>query len=324
MLFMVRKLLIFATFLVSSIAYAQVKELENLRSSIFRFTQYDNGKTDSIPKSKENTERLKKELERAWMAFIMHKDSKNLDALKRDGINNRSSYTIGDHTYFLSELLLDLTNRKPENNRYYSIGFYGIYDYGLPNFVYTYIQPFTIYGKELVVYYFKLNGAGTYYIKEVESNKIIFKSEALTSNAPIMAFQAIDSKHCLMIEDMGNDGKRALVIDNASSMWKPIKAFKGKSFNQPLGDYTKKSDVGSRYYLRFAENKHIVSGYGESFLKKYELHFEEATKTVSYKHFPKNNEEEVTVKSIWQNNSFTIDDYYIGEHLNDQPIPFSE
>lgn len=319
---MVRKILILTCIIVSSSAYSQVKELEFLRSSIYRFTQYDNGKTDSIPKNKENTKMLKTALDRAWMNFILHKDSKNLDALKRDGINNRSSYTIGDHNYFLSELLLDITNRKPENNSYYSIGFYGIYDYGLPNFVYTYIQPFIIDGKELVVYYFKLNGAGTYYIKEVASNKIIFKSEALTSNVPIIALQVIDSKHYLIVEDMGNDGKRALVIDITSGAWKSMKAFKGKSFPQPTGDYTKKVDSGARYYLRFAENKHMITGYGESFLKKFELQFNSASKTISYKKYRQVESEAPVVKAVWKDNCFVIDDYYLGEDMNDNPIPF--
>jgi hypothetical protein len=186
----------------------------------------------------------------------------------------------------------------------------------------VYIQPFTIKNKELLIYYFNLNGSGTYYIKDVATNKIVFKSDAITSNVPIVAFQPIDNSHYLLIEEMENYGQRAMVIEINRDSWKQIKAFKGKSFRNSLADYANKYDAGSRNFLRFAENKNITSLYGSGFLKKYEIQFDEANKTISYKQYRTNESEAPIIKAVWQNNSFTIDDYYIGEHLNDEPLPF--
>lgn len=309
-------------FLNCNYSLAQVKELEALRASIYRFTQYDNGKTDSIPKNKQNTERLKAELDKAWMSLVLHKNSKNLDSLKQGAVNNQTSYIIGNHNYFFSEFRRDFSVRSTENNVYYSIVFYGIYDYGLPNFVSVFIQPFTVDNKELVIYYLKLNGSGTYFIKDIAYNKIIFKSDALNSGVPVSAFHKIDNNHWLLVEVMENHGQRAMILENTSSTWKPTKAFKGMAFENPIGDYKKKKDIGTRIFLRFAENKNIVSIYGSGFLKKYEIQFDEVNKTISYKKYHKDENEAPVIKAVWKNNCFVIDDYYLGEDLNDEPMPF--
>lgn len=302
-------------------AFSQEKELESLRSSIYQFVQYDKGKIDSIPKNKQNDVRLKSALDLALMNFMLHKDSKNLDSLKQKAINNKTSFIIGNHNYFFHDLRKNPMIRSLENNVNHSIVFYGIYDYELSNFVSVFIQPCKIENKSLVIYYFKLNGSGNYYIKDIATNKIIFTSSALTSNAPIFALQTIDEKHYLLVEDMENNGQRAMVIENNTGNWKQAKAFKGKTFQNSLGPYTEKKDAGPRYFLRYAENKNIVSIYGSSFLKKYEIQFDEKTKILSYREYRKN-EEHVVKKATWKNNVFVIDDYYIGEHINDEPMPF--
>jgi hypothetical protein len=173
-----------------------------------------------------------------------------------------------------------------------------------------------------VIYYFKLNGSGNYFIKDIATNKIIFKSPALTSNAPVVSLQTIDDKYYLLVEEMENNGQRALVIENNNGVWQHVKAFKGKSFQNELGPYAEKTSKGMRNYLRFAENKNMVSIYGSGFFKKYEIQFDEKNKTISYKQYGINETETREVKSVWKNNCFEIDDYYIGEHLNDGPMPF--
>jgi hypothetical protein len=75
-----------------------------------------------------------------------------------------------------------------------------------------------------VIYYFILNGSGNYYIKDIATNKIIFTSSSLTSNAPVVALQTIDDNHYLLVEDMEKNGQRAMVIENNASNWKQIKA----------------------------------------------------------------------------------------------------
>lgn len=301
--------------------FTQEKELESLRSSIYQFVQYDRGKIDSIPKNKQNDVRLKSALELAWTNFMLHKDSKNLDSLKKKAINNKTSYIIGNYNYFFHDMKKNPVLKSLENNINHSIVFYGIYDYALSNFVSVFIQPFKVGEKSLVIYYFKLNGSGNYYIKDIATNKIIFTSAAFTSNAPVVSFQTIDDKHYLLVEDMEKNGQRAMVIENNTGIWKQVKAFKGKTFQNPFGPYTEKKDAGVRYYLRFAVNKNIMSIYGASFLKNYELQFDEKTKILSYREYRKN-EENVVKEATWKNNAFVIDDYYIGEHLNDESIPF--
>jgi len=64
--------------------------------------------------------------------------------------------------------------------------------------------------------------------------------------------------------------------------------------------------------------------YGESFLKKYEISFNESTKMISYKKYNKVESETIEIKAKWENNSFSMDDYYIGEDLDvsEMPKPF--
>jgi len=126
----------------------------------------------------------------------------------------------------------------------------------------------------------------------------------------------------LLIEEMEKHRQKAFVIENTKGIWKPMKAYKGNAFQNQLGDYKNKKDLGVRSFLRFAENKNIASIYGSGFLKKYEIEFDEANKTVSYKKYRKDENEIPVIKAVWQNNCFMIDDYYLGEDLNDEPMPF--
>jgi hypothetical protein len=317
----VLSLFFFASLSVRS--FAQANQLEQLRNSIYRYTQYDMGKIDSIPKNKANDNRLKSELDRAWMDFVLHKDSKNLDALKKSAIDNRTSHIIGNYNYFFHERRKDPAIRTLENNvNFYSIGFYGIYDYDRPNFVYVYIQPFVLGERELVIYHFSLKGSEAYLIKDVKSNKIVFQNKAMNSHAPIVSLQPIDNNHCLIVEALENHGQRAFVLDTRKSIWEMLPVFQGKSFRNLLGDYKDKVDGGSRIYLRFAVNRNITSIYGENFLRTYQINFDSATQTISYKQYRKEEKDAPVIEAKWKNNKFVIDDYYLGEHLNDEPMPY--
>jgi hypothetical protein len=308
---------------ISKSLFSQAKELEVLRSAIYRYTQYDKGKIDSIPKNKANDNRLKSDLDRSWMDFVLHKDSKNLDVLKKSGVDNRTSYIIGNHNYFFHERRKDPAIRTLENNvNFYSIGFYGIYDYDRPNFVYVYMQPFVFQGRELVVYHFSLKGQEEYLIKDLATNKIVFQNKAMNSGAPIVSLQSIDKNHCLIVEALENHGQRAFVLETQKPEWKILPAFQGKAFRNSLGDYKDKVDAGPRKQLRFAVNHNITSIYGDNFLKSYQIKFDSATQTISYKQYRKEEKDAPVIEAKWKNNTFVMDDYYIGEHLNDEPMPF--
>jgi hypothetical protein len=303
---------------------AQVDELQRFRKAVTIFVNYDNGKIDSLPKTTANSALLKGNLEKAFMDFVMNKNSKDLVDLKKNSINNRTDYIIGNTNYTFQEQRRDRMQRSAENNINFCIEFYGLYDYRLSNFVSFYIQPFKAGGKDYVVYYYKLNGAGLYYIKDVALNEIVYKGEAFTSVAAIITFSKIDKTHFLLLEDMGDQGQRALVLDAADKKWKIAGAFSGKGFTDSNGSYQNLSSKASRQYLRFAETKTIKSLYGEGFLKKYEIKFDEATQTISYKQYHKNEDEVKTIQAKWENGHFRIDDYYIGSHLNDQDLPMPQ
>lgn len=286
--------------------------------------KYDNGKIDSLPKSMETSIQLRKNYETAFLAFMNSRDSKNLDNLKKNSIDNKTSHIIGDNSYFFSSLRRDPFIKSPENNVNYHITIYPLYDYKLSNFVSFYIQPFNIGKDEYVVYYCKLNGKGTYYIKEVQSNKIVFQSEGLTTEAPIKKMAKIDHNHLLIIEDLGDNGQRAMVINTKPDQWKAIHAFNGKAFMNNSSDYSRKTDIQKRIYLNFAATRTIINMYGEGFLKKYELDFNETTKTISYKKYNKKDSDIAEIKAKWENNLFKMDDYYIGQDLDDRSLPMPD
>lgn len=321
---MLNKIITAGFILLKLNAVGQVNELEKFRKDITTFVNYDNGKIDSLPKSAETTKRLKNNYEQSFMAFVKHKDSKNLDSLKKHSIDNKTSFIIGNNNYSFSSLRKNPFVKSLDNNVNYSITLYPLYDYHLPNFVSFFIQPFTINNTEYVSYYCKLKGKGTYFIKDVNTNQVVFQAEALTSNAPIKKLIRFDNNHLLVVEDMEKDGERAYVISTQKDKWEALKAFKGKAFKDNSTDYTIKTNMPNRTYLRFAISKSTLSMYGESFLKKYEISFNENTKMISYKKYNKVESETIEIKAKWENNSFSMDDYYIGEDLDvsEMPKPF--
>lgn len=302
-------------------SFSQVSELQSFRKALTVFVRYDNNKIDTIQKNEENTIRLKKEYEKCFLDFILHKHSNTLDTIKKYSIDNKTSFIIENNNYFFSTQRRNMLDRSLDNNTNFYIGFYGLYDYHLPNFVSFYIQPFTIGTNDVVVYYVKLNGTGTYYIKDIKTNMIIFNSNAQTSNAPIKQIYQIDQNHLLMIEDMGNHGERALVVNTENKIWKTDLGFSGNAFVNDPDDYTKKTAAPARTYLRFATSHTMQTLYGESFLKKYQISFDEKSKTVSYKKHNQNESEMKLISAIWDGKQFRIDDYYLGADLDDRPLP---
>lgn len=316
---MIRKIFALGLILINLNLFGQTNELENFRKEITLFVNYDIGKIDSLPKSNKTSKRLVKNYQNAFLNFIKNNDSKNLDNLKKNSIENKTSHTIGNNKYFFRS-----SGKSPFiNSEYYSITIYGLNDYELPNFVSIYIQPFSIDTAKYVIYYCNLNGKGIYYIKELSSNKILFQSEGLTSNAPIKKFTKIDTKHILIIEDLGDNGERALVINTELNNWRAIKGFYGKAFLDNSTDYSKMTKTQKRLYLNFSETGTINARYGKAFLKKYEIDYDETTKTISYKKYNIKKSEVKTISATWENNLFKIDDYFLGQDLDDLGLPLS-
>lgn len=310
---MIHKIIALGLILINLNLFGQTNELEKFREEITVFVNYDLGKIDSLPKSIKTSKRLAKNYQNAFLNFVTNSDSKNLDNLIKNSIDNKTNHIIGNNEYFFR------SSRKGPfiNGDYYSITMYGLYHYALHGFVSIYIQPVSIDTSKYVIYYCNLNGKGTYHIKELSSNKILFQSEGLTSNAPIKKFAKIDNKHILIIEDLGDNGERALVINTKLNNWKAIKGFYGKAFLDNSTDYSKTTETQKRLFFKFSETGTINARYGKNFLKEYEIDYDETTKTISYKRYNKNGSQVKTIKATWENNLFKIDDYYIGQDIND-------
>lgn len=318
------KSLFIAILLINFYSFGQVQELEKFRKEIEFFINYDQGKINSSPKSEANTKQFKQNVEDSFLEFATHKDSRNLDNLKSNSIDNKTTNVIGNHNYFFETLRIDPYKKSFENNVYYQIVLYPIYDYELSNFVSFYIQPFTVREKQYIVYYYKMNGEGTYLIKDISTNKIVFKSQALTSNVPILKFDSIDDHHFLLVEDMGDHGQRALVVSADNNQWKAINVFKGKSFKSNSVEFDLKNNSILRKYLRFASSNNIKNNYSLNFFKQYEITFEPKTQVISYKRYNKVLSDVKKIESKWENNSFIIDDYYLGEDVNDRSMPIPQ
>ena len=311
--------LIIAFSITSLYSFSQVKELENFRNKLTFFVNYDNGKIDSLQKTEVNTAKFKTNMEEAFLQFVLHKESKDLENLKKIGKSDgKMTYWFDKLTYSFTNLRREMLVKSLENNVDYYIGFSGLYDYQLSNFVSFYIQPFTINKVEYAVYYYKLNSAGKYFIKQIKNNKVVFSSEAFTSNAPILSLNDLDKNLILVIEDMGDNGQRALVLKTDNKIWESTEAFKGKLINikDPKSD---KSFIEKRTYLRLVSTKTINSHLSYGYLKGNGIKYNAESKTISYKTSYDNS---TSNKAKWENNMFVLDDYYLGEHLIDESPPF--
>ena len=314
--------LIFILCLLNFALSAQENELEHFRKELVTFLNYDTEKTGSLPKTDLNTYTLKKSMQDAFLAFVFHKESKDLKSLKKNGkTDGHQNYWYDKFSYSFSEQKRNRTLKSNENNLNFCIEFSGIYDYKLSNFVSIYIQQFHLGQENYVVYYYKLNSKGKYFIKNIKNNKVIYSDEANTSNAPIRFINNIDKEYILLLEDMGNDGQRALVLKRAKDTLESIQAFSGKSFLSNSNDYSEKSFEEKRKYLRLASTKTILSNLGFVEATKNLIIYDETLKTISYS-ISKDNKNIVTSK--WNKNKFEVDDYYLGEHFPDNNLPHPE
>jgi hypothetical protein len=302
--------------------FAQENELKEFKKELVFFISYDNNKIDTLQKTELNTEKYKIKLETSFKKFCTNPDSKNLDNLKLKGIKSGSTYSFGNETYSFHEQKRDYLNKEIENNINYCISFYGIYDYKLSNFISIYIQPFKLDSKDYIIYYYKLNGKGKYYVKDENSNKIIFESDALTSNAPILKIEKVESNNYLLIENMQNLGQRAFIVKNENTKWTSISAFKGQSID--MKTFVTKKETNSRKYLWIANNKNMTSRFGEGYDEKPLILFDSKTKKISYNTYSKTSKEVKEFSAVWKNSTFTIDDYFIGKDYGNDQMPYPE
>lgn len=312
---------IMACFTQSS--FAQVNELENFRKKFATFVLYDQGKIDSLPKEESRTARLRKELEDLFILFVRNKETHNLESLKAQSkIRTGGTFYFDKQGYHLSERYRDLTRRNEPDQRDYYIGFYGLYDYKLPNFAGMYIQPFLVGNQKFIVYSYSMNKEGQYFIKDSASNEVLYQGRCLTSEPPIVRFRKIDNEHVLLVENMDVWGQRAIVLKKSGKSWSSIQAFTGKAFAEGTTEFKQKTLKNKRQYMWLASTRSLNTHYGSRYLT---LDFDEKTKQLVYSHVKGFSDFSlIQVTAAWKNHVFDMDDYFLGEHIDDSPVPMPD
>lgn len=309
---MKKNIIILLVIISNFISFSQIKELDNFREKQTDFINYDKSQGE---KSESYIQKLKSELDNSFRELVLLKnfssikDTKEFEELKKRANNNSMNYL-----YSFFELRRDYNNNTPINNINYYVGFFGLYDYSSPNIVSIYMQPHSIGNENYMFYYYKMNNKGTYVVKNINSNEIVYQGEALTPNAPIVKFDKIDNSHYLIVEDMGDNGQRANVIEVENEKWKSINAFKGKSFDIQSLNYEIKNDAkDSRKYLWVASNIKINAHLKDRPFELSWIYLDSNTKNISYKQYNQIWTDSKKIFSKWNGSIFLIDDYFIGE-----------
>lgn len=294
--------------------FAQETELENYRTAMTDFVKFDRANKQQSETLKRQKDSLFRNMETAFLAFALHKESHKIEQLKP--IVKQIGKGLHCH-----EMLRNYALQTKENNTNIMVSFHGVYDYELSNFVSIYIQNFICDKEEFAVYYYKLNGKGTYFVKQIKKNKLVFQSEAFTSNPAILNIHVLDASHLLLIEDMEKNGQRAFVVKKSKQKWDAISAFKGLGFPQGTNSFSKVTKMQfseRRNYLHLAGNSSIFSHYGHN--RAAFVEFDSKTKTISYAI----NWEKEKVNAVWQQEFFEISDFYLGTYMTDEPVPYPD
>ncbi|WP_297516742.1 hypothetical protein [Flavobacterium sp.] len=303
------KLLTIVLFFSSSL-FAQEAALIQYKSEMIAYMAFDQKYPTPNAAQKKQKDSLFQQMEQSFQSFVRHKDSHQKAKLKGNLALQNRGITYSDlGRYFYDDPL-------ERQQRDIHLMFYGVYDYKLPDFVSVYIQIFTLEKETYAIYYRKLNGKGTYYVKDINSNTICFTSDAFTPERPILALHALDAQHLLFIESMHRQGHRAYVIKKGKTNFQPIRAFEGKTWANPTTPITKSTPMvfqSQRQYLYIAGNENLINSYEFRPL----LFFEPKTKTLTYTI----NQEGKKVTASWSKQRYKIDDFFLGQYKDDRAMP---
>lgn len=310
---------VFFLLVYTTAANAQVNELEEFKKELTVSVFFESGRIDTIAKSEANTLRLRKRAHDAFLKFVMHPNSNNLDSLKSKAKNKGSVYwyNVYSYNFYSNKYYFDQFRNNPEvQNPVHQITFSGLYNLGQPDFISMFIEEFNIRGRQYAVHYYNSSKNGMYYIKDVAENIIVFENNLFSPGAPVYRIDALDEHHLLLIEDLQHRGQRAIVLNTDGDVWTITDAFRGKGFVNDDENYDSKIFREKRTYLKLASTKTLGTSYGMGFAVNNRLSFDKSTLTLSYKTVKSDaTNDEVPVSSVWKNNMFVIDDYYVGEKL---------
>lgn len=312
----------------SSTVKGQVSELENFRKSLTHFVFYDQNKIDSLPKSEHLTQTLSVNVKDDFRKFVLHPESKSIENLKSQAKTNKSSYWFNNYSYFFQPLKYYF-GLKPDSTLNLpvveSISFYGLYNYSHSDFISLYIARCESGNLNFTIYSYVINNTTNYFIKDIGKNKIVFERQIETTGVPISGLYRIDDTHVLLVEDdMNKSGQAALVVSTEKDIWEPIHAFKGIAYLTDSNNKLEKKLGDNRMLMKLVSTKTIGSVWGTTSIRNnYGLYFDAKSGSLCHKILLKKGSSETKkICAVWTNNLFEINDYYLGDHLDDSEIPF--
>ncbi|MEO6670559.1 MAG: hypothetical protein ABIN36_13835 [Ferruginibacter sp.] len=264
-------------------SYSQEKELEHFKIELNFYIDFLLGKAGAVAINPANQAKFRKNVDDAFKAFVVHKNSYNYDKLVQAKNDDKTKY-------------LRLDQR-----------------------ITIYLESFFVNNKTYVVYSFTSSDKNNYLIKEIETNAIVYEGNSTAKY--IADLYMIDKAHFLLIEKTGDfsSSREAMVLLTNKEPWTKINAFEGKAFGQVPAQYYIKKYVQKRDLFQLkCEMDYTLSAPND--VNK--IFFDAATKTMSYKQYSRNNQYKL-VKAKWENEKFIIDDYNVSENLSgaDNPVP---
>lgn len=264
-------------------SYCQREELENFKGELDFYLDSLAGKIHGVPITASDRARFSNRVDAAFKMFVLNKNSYDYD---------KYVAARGDS----STKFLRLDNRILVN-----------------------LKTFPVNNKTYVVYSYTSRDKNNYFIKENESNNIVY--EGNSTAVYIAHLYAIDSTHFLLVEETGdhNTSRRAMVLWRKKVPWIRMKAFEGMAFGQVSEGYFIKKFVKRREKFELECEFEFTMSAPEAIN---DIAFDPTTKTMSYKQYSDNKRyKQVTAK--WENETFVIDDYNVNEnlHSNDVGVP---
>lgn len=275
---MVKLILLIAISICASIPLlAQEKEMETFKKDLNSYIDLLLKKIDSVPLNKANQEKFMRKADESFKSFVLSPNSQRYEKLVQD---------------------------RESSNRKFS---------RLDSRITLYVVDFTVNKKEYVAYSFVSYAKKNYLIKDINVNKIVYEGNAITPY--VENIFGLDSDHVLLIEQTGdhNTSKQATVFLTTGKTWKQIPAFRGQAFGQVPGEYTKKTFVKQRNYFQLDCEFEVMMIAPPDANK---IFFDEKNKTIFYKKFSGKTKFKL-VETKWENNTFIIDDYNVGEDFRE-------
>lgn len=269
---------------INASSFAQELELENFKNEIQFYIQFINRKFDSLPVNQSNQVKLRKQVDDVFKKFVLHPNSNEYDKL--------------------------IVSKGDERKKFVRLDGWGE----------VILKTFPANNKTYVVYSYTSRDKKNYFIKENESNRIVYEGNSTIPYIDNLYF--LDSTHMLLIEENGDmhSSRSAMVLSTKKVPWIKVKAFEGNAFGQVPGEYSNKKFVKRRFTFELEcdmEVKMLAPQDANA------IHFDPRTKILSYKQYTDSrNFKLITAK--WENEVFIIDDYDVSENMPRGGVAFPE